>query len=152
MKYYNQFKQTDALKTKVLKYVLYKKRTEQEIRNKFIEEDSNIFELVLEDLKEKGYINDVEYIEKSINEFMLLNTLSIKEIYYKLQQKGIDKNLIEDYISKNKENLLEYEQKSAEKIYNKKIKTMENIKIKEYLLRKGYNFDIVEDILESGEF
>ena len=70
----------DEKKTKVLKYVLYKKRTEAEVRRKF----SNVEDIILDDiityLKEEKYIDDVNYIKRAINEFVNINTLSIKEI------------------------------------------------------------------------
>ena len=88
-----QMKQIDNLKTKVLKYALYKKRTENEIREKFSEEDENLLEDVIENLKELNYINDKDYIERSIQEFIALKSLSIKEVSYKLLQKGIKKSL-----------------------------------------------------------
>ena len=49
----------DKQKTKVLKYILYKKRTEQEVRNKFSTTiDENMLEDIIEYLKEAKYIND----------------------------------------------------------------------------------------------
>ena len=42
----------DKLKTKVLKYIMYKKRTEREIRRRFTEEDSEMLDDVIEHLKE----------------------------------------------------------------------------------------------------
>jgi len=42
-----EFKEFDKLKTKVLKYVLYKKRTEYEVRQKFSNEDNDMFEDVI---------------------------------------------------------------------------------------------------------
>ena len=83
----------DREKTRILKYILYKKRTEQEVRTKFgnlIE--NNLLEDIIEYLKETKYINDKEYIEKIINNFMALKNLSIKEIKYKLLNKGLNKN------------------------------------------------------------
>jgi hypothetical protein len=47
-----QMKQIDSLKTKVLKYALYKKRTENEIREKFSEEDLRNFTYLLEKYEE----------------------------------------------------------------------------------------------------
>ena len=111
----------DREKTKVLKYVIYKKRTEREIRTKFksvIEE--NLLDDILEELKENGYISDESYIERSINEFIALKNLSIKEIKYKLISKGIQSCMLEDYIQNHEEELNEYEQKSAENIALKK--------------------------------
>ena len=47
----------DKQKTKVLKYILYKKRTEQEIRKKFSKTiDENMLEDIIEYLKEAKYI------------------------------------------------------------------------------------------------
>ena len=68
-------------KTKVFKYITYKKRTENEVRNKFQNEiEENLLEDIIKYFKDAGYINDKKYIEKSINEFMALKNLSIKEI------------------------------------------------------------------------
>ena len=71
----------DKQKTKVLKYILYKKRTENEIRTKFsttIEE--NLLEDILEYLKEAKYIDDKEYIRKTVNNFEVLKNLSIPRV------------------------------------------------------------------------
>lgn len=129
----------DKQKTKVLKYIIYKKRTEQEVRNKFrgiIQE--NTLDEIIEYLKEANYINDYEYIEKQVNEYINLKTMSIKEIKYKLYNKGIEKRLIEKYIDTNYEKLKEYEKKCIEKIKQKKSQIMEEIEIEQYLYKKGY--------------
>ena len=140
----------DKGKTKVLKYILYKKRSENEIRKKFSKEfDENLLEDIIEYLKEANYINDKEYIEKAINNFMILKNLSIKEIKYKLISKGLDKNKIEDYMCENKEELEEYEIKSAENIFYKKTNSMEDEEIKQYLLKKGYKSENISIAMEN---
>ena len=132
----------DEQKTKVLKYIIYKKRSEQEIRNKFSKTiDENMLEDIIDYLKEAGYINDKEFIERTINNFKLLKNLSIKEMKYKLLAKGLDKDDIEDYFYENKEELEEYEIKSASNIIYKKVGSMEQEEIKQYLLKKGYKKD-----------
>ena len=104
----------DREKTRVLKYILYKKRTEQEIRNKFAQTiEENLLEDIIEYLKEAKYIDDKEYIEKIVNNFMILKNLSIREIQYKLASKGLKKSDIEEYMYENKDELEEYEYKSA---------------------------------------
>lgn len=136
-----RLKEFDAQKTKVFKYITYKKRTEQEVRKKFkgqIEEQ--MLEEIIEYLKEAKYLDDYEFIEKQVREYMNLKTLSIKEIKYKLLSKGLDKKLIEKYIDNNYEELKEYEQKCAEKIKIKKSELSEE-EIKQYLYRKGYKID-----------
>ena len=129
----------DKAKTKVLKYIVYKRRTEQEVRQKFQKEfDEEMFEDIIEYLKDAKYIDDEEYIEKIINNFKILKNLSNKELKYKLMAKGLDRNLIEDYFYENKEELEEYEIKSATNIILKKSRDMEQDEIKSYLLKKGY--------------
>ena len=140
----------DKQKTKVLKYILYKKRTEQEVRKKFSTTiDENLLEDIIEYLKEAKYINDKEYIEKTINNFMALKNLSIKEIQYKLMAKGLNKNEIEDYISENREELEQYETKSAANIIYKKSSSMEEEEIKQYLLKKGYKLENINKAIEK---
>lgn len=140
----------DVVKTKVLKYVIYKKRTENEVYMKFKGQiDENILEDVIEELKEIGYINDKSYIEKSVNEYMALKNLSIKEIKYKLCSKGISRRVLEDYISNNIEELEEYEQKSAENIVLKKSVNMDEIEMKQYLLKKGYKEENIENAISK---
>ncbi|MBR0350781.1 MAG: RecX family transcriptional regulator [Clostridia bacterium] len=146
---YNQ-EEFDNAKTKVLKYILYKKRSENEIRTKFaptIEE--KMLDDIIEYLKQAGYIDDSIYIEKTINNFMILKNLSIKEIKYKLLSKGLDKNQIEDYIYSHKDELEEYEKKSAQNIIYKKSSSMEEQELKEYLLKKGYKSDNIEKAFEE---
>lgn len=139
----------DKLKQKVLKYVFYKKRTEQEVRSKFENEDSDMMEDMIEFLKEEKYINDEDYIFRSINEFMALKNLSLKEIQYKLYQKGIDRSLVEDYFNNNYDTLLDYEIKSAKTIYQKKSRDMEIEEIVNFLYKKGYSSDSIKQILDD---
>ena len=133
----------DKLRTKVCKYVLYKKRTEKEVQQKFAEVPQDMLEEILEDLKESGYISDTDYIEKAVDEFMRLKSLSIRELRYKLIAKGLGKNLIEEYFDKNWDALREYEKASAEKLIQKKSKSKSLEEIKKYLMTKGYSTDII---------
>jgi len=129
----------DREKTKVMKYIVFKKRTENEVRQKFQNiMGENLLEDIIQYVKDAGYINDYEYIEKQINEYKFLKTLSIKEIKYKLLSKGLSKDLIDEYIQENYDELQEYEKNSIEKIINKKSGTMDEEKLKQYLFKKGY--------------
>ena len=137
-----KLKEFDAQKTKVFKYITYKKRTEQEIRNKFRGQMSEeMLEEIIEYLKEAKYINDYEFIEKQVHEYMNLKTMSIKEMKYKLYAKGLDRKLVEKYVDENFDMLKEYEERCIEKIKIKKSGTMEEQEIEQYLYRKGYKCD-----------
>ena len=141
MSYIEEF---DLMKTKVLKYIMFKKRTEQEIRLKFKDESIELLDDVIEELKENCYIDDENYVERAVNEFINLNNMSIKEITYKLMTKGIKKDIIDNYISDNKEMLLDYELNSAKNIFIKKQNQMDEQEIINYLKKKGYKEETIK--------
>ncbi len=139
----------DENKTKVMTYILYKKRTEYEVRKKFtgiIEE--NMLDDIIEYVKEAGYINDKEYLQKLFDEYMKLKSMSIRELKNKVYSKGIEIDYIEDYISENREKLEEYELESAKKIIQKKEKALDEQKIRAYLLNRGFDIDILNRLEE----
>ena len=139
---FEKMKEFDAQKTKVFKYITYKKRTEQEVRNKFRGQiDEDMLEEIIDYLKEAKYLDDYEFIEKQVREYMNLKTMSITEIKYKLATKGLERKLIDKYIDNNYDELREYEQKCIEKIKIKKAGTMEEQEIEQYLYRKGYKIE-----------
>lgn len=147
-----ELERKDKLKTKVLKYIMYKKRTEQEVRRKFSNiEDEDLLDDVIEDLKENGYINDDSYIERAVSEFVNLNNLSLKELKYKLMNKGLKRDLIEDYFYNHSEELEQYEINSAKNIILKKSNNSEEQEIIEHLLKKGYKIDLVRRAMEELE-
>ena len=148
-----EMKKIEDFRSRVLKYIVYKKRTESEIRKKFENEDQDLLDDTIEYFKEQKYINDEDYIRRAVNEFIALKNMSIKEVKYKLVQKGINSNLLDDYICKNKEAMLEYEISSCKNIILKKSSKMEIENIKNYLYSKGYmseSISIAMDELEES--
>ena len=140
----------DKEKTRVLRYILYKKRSEFEVRKKFDKViEPELLEDIIEYLKEAKYINDKEYIERAINNFIILKNLSQREIQYKLIAKGLKKTDIEDYMYENKEMLEEYETKSAENIIYKKSASMEDDEIRQFLLKKGYKTENINKAFDN---
>ena len=145
----------DKGKTKVLKYILYKRRTENEVRTKFQNViDEQMLEDIIEYLKQAKYIDDKDYIDRLINNFKILKIMSQLELRYKLLAKGLSKDLIEDYMYENKEELTDYEINSASKIIIKKQRDLEKQEIITFLLKKGYkkeNINKAFDQIEKGE-
>lgn len=111
--------------------------------------EENLLEDIIEYLKEAKYIDDKEYIRKTINNFIVLKNLSIKELKYKLLAKGLNKNDVENYIYENKEELEEYEKKSASNIIYKKSTSVDMEEIKQYLLKKGYKTENINRAMEE---
>lgn len=145
-----ELEQFDKLKTKVLKYIMFKKRTEQEIKRKFSDvENQDMLEDVIENLKEIGYINDESYVERAVAEFMNLNNLSLKELKYKLMSKGVKTNVMDNYFDNHIDELEEYEINSAKNIILKKQYSMDENQLIQHLLKKGYKMDSVKQAIEQ---
>ena len=90
----------DEQKTRIMKYIVYKRRTEKEVRDKFKNSmEEEILNDIIEYLKDAKYIDDNDYLRRMVQNIMILKTQSIKEIQYKLLSKGIKKDEIERYIS-----------------------------------------------------
>lgn len=139
----------DKAKTKILRYVLYKKRTEAEALRKFEGEMSkSLIKKVVKDLKENGYIDDQNYIRRSFDEYMALKNMSICEIKHKLFARGIKLKDFEKYAEENQDKLIEYEKNSAKKIVEKRLKGAEDFEIKRYLINKGYGSDSISEAIE----
>lgn len=139
----------DKEKSKVLKYILYKKRSKQEVKNKFYNTiESEMLDDIIEELEENGYIDDNNYIERAVKEYMALNNLSLKEVRYKLMSKGISSDAIEDYISNHQEEMENYEIKSAKTIIIKKQNAMEEEAIIQFLMKKGYKTSNIRQAIE----
>ena len=139
----------DNAKSKVLKYILYKKRSKQEVKNKFynsIEEE--MLNNIIDELEENGYIDDFNYVERAVNEYVALNNLSLKEVRYKLMAKGINSGLIDEYFSKYQERMQEYEVYSARTLIIKKEKQLDENTLMQFLLKKGYKSDNIRQAIE----
>ena len=143
-----ELEKKDNLKTKILKYIMYKKRTEEEVKRKFGNiDDHELLEEIIDELKENGYINDNNYIERAIAEFINLKNLSLKELKYKLLSKGLKKNLIDDYFSQKSDELEDYEINSAKNIILKKKNSMEEQELIQFLLKKGYKIENIKQAI-----
>lgn len=138
----------DKLRSKVLRYSLYKKRTEKEVHDKFINENQAYMDAIIEFLIEDEYLDENKYIEEYVYESTLLRNQSIKAIEYKLIEKGIDKNKIRQYLSVNDDDLLLYEIKSAKNLLKKR-ENLDAEKNISYLLNKGYRIENIRKAVEE---
>lgn len=142
----------ERIREKAFFFVTYQRRTEAQVRRNFeplFEKNGvskDLYEDLIEELKEKGYIDDKEYVEKRFMSYMSFKTVSIKELKHKLMQRGISKEIIQEYIDENQEKIAEYDVKAAKFVYDKKIKERTDEEVKRYLIRKGFPEDVVNKI------
>lgn len=137
---------------KLMKYVVFKKRTEMEIRQKCkrLEYTDEYIEDVIQYLTENEYINDSRYVERYINNVLKLKKSSIFEMKMDLLRRGVKEEYIDSYIESHQTELEEFENDSARKIVEKKAQTTEIEKIKRYLRGKGYSYTSITDAIDNN--
>ena len=135
----------EVAKEKAIRYIVIARKTEDEVRKKLAKSGFNneIVDKVIVHLKKLDYINDSEYVDAYIRQCMRLLNYSIYEIKNKLLQKGIKKDIIEEKLQILYES--EYEEKIVKKLINGKLKSLETLKQKQYLFRRGFKCKISLD-------
>jgi regulatory protein len=136
---------------KLMRYVVFKKRTEMEIRQKCkrLEYNEEYIKEIIQYLSENEYIDDVKYVEKYINNILKLKKSSIFEMKMDLLRRGIKENYIDDYVESHQEELEKFEKDSAKQIVRKKIQITEIEKIKRYLKGKGYSYSSISEAIDN---
>lgn len=136
----------------------YRSRSEKEIedqlkRKKFSE--SEIRETIAW-LKEKGYLNDERFAREWL-ESRKRRGYSEKYIRLELKQKGISEQLSNLDLN-NQEQFLS-DREVAEKLVEKKMKQYRNLepvkvkqRIQNLLLRRGFSWEIIEEILRKNDY
>lgn len=121
-----------------------------------IKEKSNVeIELsnsIIEYLTEKKYIGDHEFTEWWINNRVDFRNLSRKQIKYELLGKGISESIIEENLNNiyppedEKGKILKIIEKKYKDIDLQSVGLKEKQKIVSYLLRKGYNYELIKEL------
>lgn len=142
-------------KNAALKIIERSYKTEKEVRDKLREKeytDSQI-EKSIEFLKEYNFVNDDNYAKAYIND--KLSSRGRQKIKYDLIKKGIDIQIIDEKLS-----LIDSddERNTAVALAEKKYRTIKKSESDEYklsgklyrfLISKGYNYDIVKDVVKE---
>lgn len=137
------------LDDKLMKYVLFQKRTVQEVRNKckILKYTEEYTDEVIEYLIENDYLDDELYVMKYILNTIKLKKKSSKEIKYDLLKRGIQEDIVDKYMDTPELN--DFELKSAVELARKKMKECDDIiKVKKYLLNKGYQIQFVNKAID----
>lgn len=127
----------------------------QESRFKGKEEISQlIVDSVIEVLKKKGMVNDLEFAKAWIEARRKSKQKGIRAIKAELFQKGIDKEIIEEVTSDNSQELSE--EQLAKQALEKKMKPWKNLETQafkkkafEFLMRKGFEYEVVREVIEK---
>ena len=136
-----------------LSYISGKMRTEKEVCGKLRLNgfDEDIVKKVLDFLKKYDYVNDYNYCLAFIRQSLKLNPMGYFAIRQKLKIAGVEDYNIEKAWNESNVDQLKY----AELVTDKKLKgkkiadEKEMRKLQDFLLRKGYSYDIIKDIIKN---
>lgn len=153
MKYFSDI---ERAKTRAINYISGKLKTKYEVRLKLKENGftEDIIDEVLDILENEEYLNDRVYCEIFIEDKKKLNGYGKNKIKSLLIQKGISKNIFEDFLDE-----FEYDDEfdNALKMGIKKLNLLSNEddnfkkkqKIINYLAYRGFSFNVINDVLRE---
>lgn len=143
------------LHTRALNYLAHNLRTEAEVRTKLqtLTDDDAAIDEVIDQLKDQQLINDRKYADSYVRTIVRQRKNGPGWIHQKLLEKKIDQSLIEaalaDYFPESQ--VIEIGVRVAEsqmKHYQRESQKMAINKIKEMLVRRGFGFELIGDIME----
>lgn len=116
--------------------------------------DDNLIDKIITKLKEYKFVDDREFARFWVEQRTKFKHKPFRVIEYELKQKGIDKGLIEEVMASfDDKNTFDLE--NAKKLAEKKLDFYRSLppqkrqeKVMNYLLRKGFNYDIVKKALK----
>lgn len=137
----------EIAKEKALKYLLYKARSEKEMR-RFLEKQKctpEEIEEIIDYLYHFQYLDDANYAGMFVRDKIRFAPCGSIKLRYELSEKGIDEAFIEEALAENlpfsEEVLL------AEQILERKNRTADDPqKIRRYLYGKGFPVDVIESV------
>jgi regulatory protein len=128
-------------------------KTESDIRKKLKEKQyfDNTINAVLEYLKEIGYVNDNTYTNNYIKNTKDIAGTSKRSLYYKLVNKGVDKEIIQQELEEAEiddySSALKAAQKKAAGL--KGDKRERAYKLQSFLYRKGYSLEVCRKVIDE---
>jgi len=139
-------------KTNAVKYIMYKPRTQYEVKNKLLklEYDEELIEEVINELLLLEYLNDNLYAEKFIRNSQSIKPMSKNMIKYKLREKGIADDIIQNALRETDIDEIEL----AKNLFLKQTKgktldEKELNKVKGFLARKGFSLAIINKVVKE---
>ena len=153
MKYFSDI---ERAKSRAINYISGKLKTKYEVRLKLKENDfaEDVIDEVLDILEKEEYLNDRVYCEIFIEDKKKLNGYGKNKIKSLLIQKGISKNIFEDFLDEFEydeefDNALKMGIKKLELLSNEEDNFKKKQKIINYLTYRGFGFDVINDVLKE---
>lgn len=150
------FSDIERAKSRAINYISGKLKTKYEVRLKLKENGfaEDVIDEVLDILEKEEYLNDKIYCEIFIEDKKKINGYGKNKIKSLLIQKGISKNIFEDFLNEFEydeefDNALKMGIKKLELLSNEEDNFKKKQKIINYLAYRGFGFDVINDVLKE---
>jgi regulatory protein len=141
---------------KTLRFVMTRLRSLKEVKDYFRrnEIDSTLHQVILEKLTRLELIDDQKFAEWWVRQRLEFKHKSKKDITFELRQKGIDTNTIKNVLDDSEIDELKIAKELIEKKSYKWARYDEDVrkqKITQYLVGKGFNWDIIKNVVDINQ-
>lgn len=111
--------------------------------------DEDIAEKVVEDLAAIGYVDDSRFVLKYATDRLKTKALSKKALIYELEQKGIDRDLIESALKDFEQDEEEIAFRAAKKKFGKYDMNDRNVeaKVLRFLMHRGFSYETSSSVI-----
>ncbi len=141
----------DKAKTRAFDLISRRPRSTWELRDylKRKDYDKDVIETTVEVLSDLGYLNDLDFARRWVENRRLLKATSKRRLRQELKQKRISEEIIDRVLSED-----ETDEKDVLRDLitrkRKQSKYQDNLKLMQYLSRQGYNYDDIKSVLSDG--
>ncbi|MDO4526852.1 MAG: RecX family transcriptional regulator [Candidatus Saccharibacteria bacterium] len=139
---------------RTLEWVLMRPHSEKETRDylykKIYEKklDREYIDLIIKKLKAKNYLNDEKFAEWWVENRFAKKGVSLKRLKMELMKKGINREVIERFLSESERNDRD---EILKIIAKKRAKYPDDQKLIGYLVRQGFDYQTVKIIVEESK-
>ena len=136
---------------RALEWVLVRPRSEKEVGDylykKIYEKklNKNYIDLIINKLKNKKYLDDLGFAEWYTENRFVKKGISRKRLKMELMKKGISGEIIEQVLDKRND------EEEIKKIIAKKRAKYDDEKLIQYLVRQGFQFELVRSLVQTSE-
>lgn len=138
---------------RVYRFLSFRDRSEKEIRD-FLKSKTDSIDEIIAKLKEQELVDDEKFAKAWVESRRRSKNKGAKAIRLELLQKGIDKEIIEQVLSRQLS--VVSEEQIAEKALEKKSRIWQNLdrmefrkKSADFLIRKGFEFEVIKQIVDK---
>lgn len=143
----------DKAYDRCLNLISHRPRSEFELRDymKHKEYDEDVIVQTIERLKQRGYVDDLDFAQRWVATRRLLKSTSKRRLSQELRQKRISNDVISQVLEADETNERDVLKELVEK-KRRQTKYQDDLKLMQYLARQGFDYGQIKDALNDQEY